>query len=131
MRRYDFRLFVDLPAPGTGSKDFTKALIMHIMSIGMTTRRHLALAVVLAVFLLGARFALSTHSYEHELDAPVADCELCDFGHVSSDGAVVDNRADLKLPQLVLAIDLTGWLLVANRPRVFLPRAPPFSSNHS
>lgn len=97
-----------------------------LMIIGRTTKHHLGLVVLLAMLLLGARFALSTHPYEHGLGAPVADCELCEFGHVSSDGAVLGNGAGLELPKLVLAVVYTGWLLVANRPRVVLPRAPPF-----
>lgn len=100
--------------------------MIRVMSIGATVSRHLTLVIVLGVFLLGGRFALSTHPYEHELGAPVADCELCEFAHVSGDGAAVDNRSDLDLPKVELANVHTGRLVVANRLGIPLPRAPPF-----
>lgn len=110
------------------SKDSRKRSIIRVMSTGSTTSRYLTLVLLLGVVLLGARFALSVHPYEHEPGTPVDHCELCEFAHVCSDGAAVLDccHSSFKAPNVVVADNGAGRPSGANARGLPQPRAPPF-----
>ena len=101
--------------------------MIGFMSTRAATGFQLAFVVTVVVFLLGGRLALATHAYEHDFAESVAECELCEFGHVCSDGAVASNFLFQHLPKGELANVHARRLIVVTLRGIPLPRAPPAS----
>lgn len=95
---------------------------MHNLSI---LGRPVALVILFGALLLTGRFALATHPYEHDAGIPAADCELCEFGHVSGSAAVSDKQGSADGPVDEDLIEFSRFPPRTAPWRIHFPRAPP------
>jgi hypothetical protein len=107
--------------PGGRGLDARDLILITFDMVKRTTKRLLAVAVVLALALLVTHAASHWHSHEYDQDR----CQICHVGHTAVPQAVaqVAMQATAQISRLALAIEFAPKLDFVGS--LSIPRAPP------